>query len=76
MKHLPTFENFLNEGITVNTSKYKGAHGKEPRGTGIWAFAIGGVEVMTPKAMSYTDAIKWAQKEAKERQVYFFEVLP
>lgn len=75
MKHIKTFESFLNEGITVNTSKYKGVHGKEPKGNGIWAFSVGGEETMTPQAMSYTDAVKWASNIAKEKKLYSIEVL-
>jgi hypothetical protein len=81
MKHVHTFESFLNEAelnenFAVSTSKYKGAHGKEPRGHGKWAFSVGGEQIFTPNAMNYTDAVKWVKKEAKDRQVHFVEVLP
>jgi hypothetical protein len=56
----------LYEGIEFNTSKYKGAHGKEPKGTGVWAFKVGDEEFMT-KSMSYADAKKEAAKKAKEK---------
>jgi hypothetical protein len=76
MKHLQTFESFLSEGaIAVITSKYKGVHGKEPSGNGMWAFEIGGEEVFTNKAMSYGDAKKWAMNLAKEKDVNVINVL-
>ena len=76
MKHLQTFESFLSEGaVTVTTSKYKGVHGKEPKGNGMWAFKIGGEEVFTPKAMNYSDAKKWAINQAKEKGVNAISVL-
>ena len=76
MKHLQTFESFLSEGtITVVTSKYKGVHGKEPNGNGMWAFEIGGEEVFAPKAMNYGDAKKWALGQAKEKGVNVISVL-
>jgi hypothetical protein len=59
-------EEDLYEGIEFNTSKYKGAHGKEPKGTGVWAFKVGDEEFMT-KSMSYADAKKEAAKKAKEK---------
>jgi chromosome segregation ATPase len=76
MKHFKTFESFLNENFAVSTSKYKGAHGKEPRGHGKWAFSVGGEQIFTPNAMNYAEAVKWVKKEAKDRQVHFVEVLP
>lgn len=76
MKHIQTFESFLfEESITVSTSKYKGAHGKEPKGNGMWAFEIGGEEVFTDKAMNYSDAKKWAINQAKEKDVNVINVL-
>jgi len=63
------FESIVNEGIYVNPSKYIRAHGKNPTGSGVWAFEIAGKEEMTPKAMSYTDAKKWAEDMAKEKKV-------
>jgi len=56
----------LDESIEFNTSKYKGAHGKEPKGTGVWAFKVGDEEFIT-KSMSYADAKKEAAKKAKEK---------
>jgi hypothetical protein len=57
-------EEDLYEGVEFNTSKYMGAHGKEPKGTGVWAFKVGDEEFMT-KSMSYADAKKEAAKKAK-----------
>jgi len=76
MKHLQTFESFLLEGVmTVDTSKYKGVHGKEPKGNGMWAFEVGGEEIFTPSKMSYADAKKWASEKAKEKGVNVVNVL-
>jgi hypothetical protein len=69
-------ESVVNENFAVSTSKYKGAHGKEPRGHGKWAFSVGGEQIFTPNAMNYAEAVKWVKKEAKDRQVHFVEVLP
>jgi hypothetical protein len=69
MKHIKLFEQFLNEVVSVDTVRYKRSHGKEPRGTGNWAFyfdRIGGDPMFTPTAMSYVDAVKWAKEEAKK----------
>ena len=67
-------EEDLYEGVEFNTSKYMGAHGKEPKGTGVWAFKVGDEEFMT-KSMSYADAKKEAAKKAKEKGARFVTVL-
>lgn len=64
MKYIKLYEDFLNEAVSVVTSKYKGVHGKEPKGFGMWAFEINGKEVFTPKAMNYGDAVNWAKNQA------------
>lgn len=69
MKYIGTFESFVNEGVLVEPSRYVRVHGKRPSGTGVWAFEIGGEEMMTPKAMSYVDAQKWAKAEAEKKKV-------
>lgn len=74
MKHLPTFEQFINEsslteGILVEPGRYVRVHGKQPKGEGMWAFQIGKEELFTPKVMKYTDAVKWAKEQAKEKNV-------
>lgn len=72
MKHIKTFSQLkesVNEAVSVDTIRYKRSHGKEPRGTGQWAFyfdRIGGDPIFTPTAMSYVDAVKWAKEEAKK----------
>ena len=69
MKHIPTFENFLNETVLIDPSKYVRTHGKKPSGTGMWAFEIDGEEKFTPKSMLYSDAQKWAKDEANKKKV-------
>lgn len=69
MKHIKEYEEFLNEAVSVDTIRYKRSHGKEPRGTGQWAFYFdntGGDPIFVPTAMSYSDAVKWAKEEAKK----------
>lgn len=72
MKHIKTFSQLkesVNEAVSVDTIRYKRSHGKEPRGTGQWAFYFdrtGGDPIFTPTAMSYVDAVKWAKEEAKK----------
>lgn len=70
MKHIQSYESFLNEGLEVNTNKYQFAHGKKPNGNGMWAFKLSGHQIeqdaWTPNAMNYGDAVKWAKEEAKK----------
>jgi hypothetical protein len=72
MKHLKTYlelKQSINEAVDVRTDRYKRSHGKEPRGNGMWAFYFDdkdGDPMFTPKAMNYSDAIKWAKEEAKK----------
>ncbi len=79
MKHIKLFEHFTNEAVTVRTNRYERSHGKKPRGFGQWAFYfddMGGEPIWVPKAMSYSDAVKWAKAEAKkagEREIYVGE---
>ena len=69
MKFIRTRNEFLNEAVRVETNRYERSHGKKPRGYGQWAFYFddkGGEPIFTPKAMSYSDAVKWAKGEAKK----------
>lgn len=69
MKFIKTRNEFLNEAVRVETNRYERSHGKKPRGYGQWAFYFddrGGDPIFTPKAMSYSDAVKWAKGEAKK----------
>lgn len=69
MKFIKTRNEFLNEAVRVETNRYERSHGKKPRGYGQWAFYFddrGGEPIFTPKAMSYSDAVKWAKGEAKK----------
>jgi hypothetical protein len=67
--------NDMNESVSVSTMPYKSAHGKEPRGNGMWAFSVGGEDIFTPKAMNYGEALKWAKEEAKKRNASEIKVL-
>lgn len=58
-----------NEAVTVYNDRYVRAHGKAPRGKGLWAFSYdkrGEDSFWAPNSMSYSDAVKWAQQKAKE----------
>ena len=58
----------LDEAMYIDTTGYKGSHGKEPKGTGIWAFYFNKKDrdvFFTPTSMSYGDAVKWAKEQAK-----------
>ena len=80
MKHIKTFD-LITEGVEVKTNRYQRAHGRKPRGFGQWAFYfddMGGEPIFVPKAMSYSDAVKWAKAEAKKagkREIYVGESL-
>jgi len=56
----------LDEAVSVDASKYVRAHGKKPKGNGMWGFEIKGQEVFTPTAMDYAAAQKWAKEEGKK----------
>lgn len=60
----------------INTSQYVRSHGKQPKGTGCWAFGIRDKVVFAPTLMSLTDAIKWARGQAKAVDAKLIEVLP
>ena len=69
MKHIKLFEDFVNEGVNIDTGDYKRSHGKEPRGRGMWAFYFdknNKEPFFTPSGMNYTDAVKWAKEQAKK----------
>lgn len=60
--------------IEVSTREYEWSTGKAPRGTGNWAFNIGGeVEFIYG---SYTEAKKLAQIAAKKLGLWSIKVLP
>ena len=68
MKHIKSFD-LITERVEVRTNRYQRAHGKKPKGFGQWAFYfddMGGDPIFVPKAMSYSDAVKWAKAEAKK----------
>jgi hypothetical protein len=76
MKHISTFESFLNESsISIDTTPYRTTHAKEPKGNGKWAFEINGETVFVPNAMSYADALKWAKEEATKAKAVKIKVL-
>jgi hypothetical protein len=56
---------------TINTNQYKAAHGKAPRGFGMWYFEATGsdgltYELMACRPMNWSEAKKLAIAEAKE----------
>ena len=81
MNYIQSKDEFLGEAVRVETSRYERVHGKKPKGFGQWAFYfdnMGGDPMFVPKAMNYSDAVKWAKGEAKKagkREVYVGESL-
>jgi len=81
MKHIQSREQFIGEAVEVKTNRYQRTHGKKPKGFGQWAFYfddMGGEPMFVPKAMNYSDAVKWAKGEAKKagkREIYVGESL-
>lgn len=59
--------------VSVKTSRFVSAHGKAPKGRGLWAFLIDGHEVFIPGM--YTDARIEAAKRAKAMKVNSIELL-
>ena len=61
----------LDEGVAVSTDRYKRSHGKNPSGWGGWAFYIDNDKepMFTPGPMNYSDAVKWAKEQAKNKGV-------
>lgn len=65
--------------IRIETMEYRKSHGREPRGTGSWAFAFGGPDAepwFTPGATTYTAAKKMAAAEARKRGATVAYALP
>lgn len=54
--------------MNVDTTNYQDTHGKAPRGEGTWMFDLGRngawTTIFTPFAMRFSDAKKWAIREA------------
>ena len=69
---------------TINTALYEMTHGKSPRGHGRWAFLFGYAgdarasvdPVFCPREMLYSEAVKWARKEAKSRVTSCIRLAP
>lgn len=50
--------------VKFETASFFRSHGKQPRGTGMWAFrAEGTAEWSFSPCMSFTDAKKWAAQQ-------------
>lgn len=73
MRLVKTYEQYLieniNEGVLVEPSRYVRVHGKKPKGRGVWAFEINSENIFTPRAMQYSDAVKWIKDEAKKKGI-------
>jgi len=68
MRYVKTYESFLYEAVRIDTTPYKAAHAKDPRGYGMWYFSYkrnGDDSFSVPTSMNYGDAVKWAQEQAK-----------
>jgi hypothetical protein len=83
MNHIPTFENFLNEGMTkikginFDSTPYISSHGKSPRGYGQWAFSTDrkGSDPMFSNSMDYAKAKEWAADQIKGKGISTLYVL-
>lgn len=65
--------------IEIRTTEYQMSHGQNPRGRGAWAFYFDkkngpGCEWWAPGSMTYTEALKLAKAEAKQRGAWLIEV--
>lgn len=65
--------------VRVDTSDYSIAHGRQPKGTGAWAFYMGCRNDISklfcaPKSASYTEARKLAVQEARRLGVDYVSV--
>lgn len=63
------------EGVTVDTSPYRRAHGKEPRGTGLWRFEFDGGETLDAGG-SYAEKVQDAKRYAASHNISVVKVLP
>lgn len=64
--------------MRVCTENYVATHGKAPKGFGLWFFSLGrnGSWTDVSTTASYTDAKKWAVKQARELGCTEVVVLP
>jgi hypothetical protein len=60
--------------VRVTTTKFTWSHGRQPRGRGLWAFAIGGQTRFI--SGTYREAKKQALAEARTKGVQEIFVLP
>ncbi len=83
MNNLPTFEEFLNEGVTkfkginFDDTPYVASHSKSPKGFGVWAFSMDrkGTDPMFSGSMDYGKAKEWAVDQVKGKGVSTLYVL-
>ena len=61
--------------VRVDTDSFLASHGANPRGSGFWAFQIGG-KTVTSQPMSFAKASLWAKKLAAKGGVSTIKVLP
>ena len=62
--------------VWFDTAEFEFSHGKTPRGIGMWAFDFGRGPEFTPDCCSFTDAKRWAKKQAQARRVSAVAVCP
>jgi hypothetical protein len=56
---------------TFDTTEFQFAHGKQPRGTGMWAFFVDGKPepVFTP-CMAFAEAKRWVAQQNPEARTF------
>lgn len=72
MRLYNAIQEFLSEGIVINTRNYEASHGKKPRGSGGWAFSVDGKEIMLHG--SYTECLNKAKSEARKLKKSYVEI--
>ena len=57
------------KSVTVSTRRFEFAHGRQPRGRGLWGFELEGVEELMFVTGSFSDAKKAAVEAAAKMGV-------
>ena len=61
--------------IRFETHEFEFAHGRKPRGRGLWAFEIGGETFWAKGSVLFSQAKLQAAREARQRRVEVVKVL-
>lgn len=63
----PEIGSGIDEALNIYKDIYVRSHGKDPKGTGMWAFSYskGGEDPFFTPSMPWVEAQKWAKEKAK-----------